>query len=72
MSLNFNIFRNPLHTQKQLLIKTDEELASDRMRFQEENKFNSNLGLVTSVYEIIRSIKDPERPYTLEQLQVVS
>jgi metal-sulfur cluster biosynthetic enzyme len=28
--------------------------------------------LITEIYEIIRSIKDPEHPYTLEQLDVIS
>jgi len=55
-----------------LAVKSDCQVQAERETF---NKGQSNASYVDSInfiYEIIRGIKDPEHPYTLEQLDVVN
>jgi hypothetical protein len=70
MSLDLHCFKNLPFNQPKLSVKSEMEILSERRALKESLSTNSNFQLISEIYESIRSIRDPERPYTLEQLDV--
>jgi hypothetical protein len=72
MSIDFHKVQHHLASSNNFNIKTDTELKSQREVFRSTQSENSYLQIITEIYEIIRSIRDAEHPYTLEQLDVIN
>eukprot|EP00330_Aristerostoma_sp_ATCC50986_P009566 CAMPEP_0114586436 /NCGR_PEP_ID=MMETSP0125-20121206/9666_1 /TAXON_ID=485358 ORGANISM="Aristerostoma sp., Strain ATCC 50986" /NCGR_SAMPLE_ID=MMETSP0125 /ASSEMBLY_ACC=CAM_ASM_000245 /LENGTH=168 /DNA_ID=CAMNT_0001781885 /DNA_START=92 /DNA_END=598 /DNA_ORIENTATION=- len=71
MSIDLQILRNPFQShQPKFHVKTESELQAERQAVRANLISNSNFTLISEVFEAIRSIRDPEHPYTLEQLDV--
>ncbi len=70
MSLDLHCFKSPLFGQPKFLVRSDTEILAEREALRESLANISNFELITEIYESIRCIRDPERPYTLEQEDV--
>ena len=72
MSLDLHCFNNPLFNQPKVFVKPNTEILAECQAIRETLSFNLHFQLISEIYESIRCIRDPERPYTLEQLDVFS
>jgi len=72
MSLDLHYYKTPSSSESKVLVRLESEILAERQAIRESLINNSNFQLISEVYECIRSIRDPERPYTLEQLDVFS
>jgi len=55
-----------------LIIKTDEQLRTQREDFHKTQNSHIDFEIINKVYEIVRSIRDAEFPYTMEHLDMVN
>ena len=53
-------------------IRSESDLTAQRDHFREITKNKDDLEIIFTIYESLRSIRDPEHPYTLEQLNVIN
>mmetsp|Transcript_23044 Transcript_23044/g.20006 ORF Transcript_23044/g.20006 Transcript_23044/m.20006 type:complete len:81 (-) Transcript_23044:621-863(-) len=73
MSLDLQLFKKPKFTEPEPTIISEEQLKLRRELLSSSSDEQDNSKVITKqIFESIRSIRDPERPYTLEQLEIVS
>jgi len=72
MSIDTHYFKKELNNGSNVNIKTESDIRAQRETFRSTQTQNTHLDVITQIYEIIRTIRDPEHPYTLEQLDVVN